>query len=153
LRYIPLFANTIVESCLLASANLFEAPRYSLSGKHRHASRCTKAKRRSIIALGWCLQISHHGLGETSNAAHTSPPTFPGHLRLSNLDGINDLFTTPGVKGRIRPFEPVLTSFKDSDNLFLFHDWVYVLAEKEVEASLKRALPEGFLEVVKGKNL
>jgi hypothetical protein len=59
--------------------------------------------------------------------------------------------TTLGVKGRIRPLEPVMTSFKDSDHLLLCYDWVYVLAEKEEEASLKRALPEGFLEVVEGR--
>jgi hypothetical protein len=35
--------------------------------------------------------------------------------------------------------------------LFLWYDWVYVLAEKEVEASLKRELREGFLEVVEGR--
>lgn len=85
--------------------------------------------------------------------SHNLHPTIPGHLRPSDLGAIPGLLTSLGVESKVRLFEPVLEGFKESDRLFLCYDWVYVLAEKQVEASLKKLLPEGFLEVVGNKIL
>lgn len=82
---------------------------------------------------------------------HNLPPSHPGGLFEEDAEAISELFARLGVQGsKLRFLEPRLTNFKPADHLFLCYDWVYVLAEKEVEASLrKEGPPEGFWEVVR----
>lgn len=85
--------------------------------------------------------------------SHNLPPTIPKRMPLRYEQAISALFTRLGVKGKLGLFEPYLQGFEHSDHVFLCYDWVYVLAEKEVGSSLKKDVPEGFMDLAKGQIL
>jgi hypothetical protein len=84
---------------------------------------------------------------------HGLPPSTPKRMFEEEIEALDDLFIKLGVKGKIRLFEPYLESFEKADHVFLCYDWVYVLAEKEVDSSLRKTSPPaGYLEVAEQIN-
>ena len=100
----------------------------------------------NILARG--VRIPRSSL-DTFLKRHNLRPSNPKRLHQHDAAAFDDLLARLGVKGEVRLFEPYLQSFKAPDHVFLCYDWVYVLAEKEVESSLKEEEPPmGFLNVI-----
>ena len=77
--------------------------------------------------------------------SHNLYPSTPKRMHEHDAQAVSNLFSQLGVKSQIRLFEPYLNGFKESDHVFFFcYDWVYVLAEKEVESSLSQARRRAF---------
>lgn len=101
----------------------------------------------NVIARG--IRISRSNL-DAFLQRHNLHPSTPRRLFKEHAKAVSQLFARLGVQGKLRLLEPHLINFKPADHVFLCYDWVYVLAEKEVESSLKKMEPpKGFWEVVR----
>ena len=100
----------------------------------------------NVVARG--VKLNRSAMNSFLTKHNQAPLSEMSHMEMY-VEKMAALFTSLGVKGRLRIFEPWVSIFQGSDYVFLCYDWVYVLASKEVEMSLTRKMPDGYLEVVK----